>query len=106
MLHCGRPMRFANDMYQAELAEVSHLEYINHLKTLTTKLYTAARSAQRIAQHESAHYFNKKHGIKRDIRTDDLVLKKHLPSAAQVLRSVSCSPNYIKNTEKMSKTMP
>jgi hypothetical protein len=79
MLHCGRPMRFANDMYQAELAEVSHLEYINHLKTLTTKLYTAARSAQRIAQHESAHYFNKKHGIKRDIRTDDLVLKKHLP---------------------------
>ena len=79
MLHCGRPMRFANDLYQTELADVSHSEYMNHLNTLTTKLYLAARTAQRIAQHESAHFFNKKHGIKRDIRTGDLVLKKHLP---------------------------
>ena len=79
-IHCGRTMRFPRDLFEKDLADVTHTEYAKHLNELTTSLWIRARNAQRIAQIESAHYYNLKHGIKRDIRVGDLVLRKKIPT--------------------------
>ena len=69
-------------MFESEVAATSHEEYIQHLSELTTKIWTKARLAQRLAQEEAAHYYNRKRGIKRDIGVGDLVLRKALPRHA------------------------
>jgi hypothetical protein len=79
-IHCGRAMRFPRDLFERKLAHVTHTEYANHLRELTGTLWTQARNAQRIAQLESARYYNAKHGGKSDIRVGDLILRKKIPT--------------------------
>lgn len=79
MIHCGRAMRFPRDLFEGSVADITHESYVNHVRDLTQTLWRQARNAQRIAQHEAAHYYNKRHGIKRDIGTGDLVLRKKIP---------------------------
>ena len=81
LLHLGRECRFPTDIFEKKVAATTHTEYVNHLNELTTSLYQEARSAQRIAQMEAAYYYNLKHGVIKDIKTGDLVLKKNLPTA-------------------------
>jgi hypothetical protein len=80
LLHSGRVMRFPHDLYEGNVAQVSNSEYINHIKELTTTIWSMARNAQRISQLEAAHYYNIKHGIKHDIGTGDLVLRRKIPT--------------------------
>ena len=73
-------MRFPHDLYEGKVAQVSHSDYINHIKELATTIWSQARNAQRISQLEAAHYYNIKHSIKRDKNTGDLVLRRKIPT--------------------------
>ena len=73
-------MRFPHDLYEGKVAQVSHSDYINDIKELTTTIWSQARNVQRISQLEAAHYYNIKHGIKRDVGTGDLVLRRKIPA--------------------------
>jgi hypothetical protein len=79
-LHCGRTMRFPRDLFEKDLADVTHTEYSQHLNQLTKTIWKQARNAQRIAQLESARYYNQKHSIKKDLRVGDLVLRQKIPT--------------------------
>ena len=81
LLHMGRECRFPTDLFEKNVVGTTHTEYVSHLNELTTSLYQEARSAQRIAQMEAAYYYNLKHGVTKDIKTGDLVLKKNLPTS-------------------------
>ena len=61
------------------MAELSADEYVKNLGILSAKVWQSARAAQKIAQLDSSKYYNKKHGIKKDIRTGDLVFKTEIP---------------------------
>jgi hypothetical protein len=76
-MESGRDMRFPHDMFESKTAELTVTEYVKHLEELTSIIWKKATNAQRIAQEDAARYYNKKHGIKRDIRAGDMVLKRH-----------------------------
>ena len=52
---------------------------MQHMKELMSKVWEQARVAQMIAQEESAHYYNKRHGIKRDLRQGDEAFVRNIP---------------------------
>ena len=73
-------MRFPTDVFNGtHKAELSADEYVKNLGILSTKVWQSARAAQKIAQLDSSKYYNKKHGIKKDIKTGDLVFKTEIP---------------------------
>lgn len=76
-MESGRDMRFPHDLFETSTAELSTTEYVKHLSELTTKVWKVATNAQRIAQEDASRYYNSRHGIKRDIRAGDMVLKRH-----------------------------
>ena len=79
MLHFGREMRFLTDAFSSTTVAVSPEEYVHHVQQQMQAVWQAARTAQQIAQDESAHYYNLKHGVVRDIAQGSHVFKWKLP---------------------------
>ena len=80
LLHLGREMRFPLDVFDGSTSiETSPSEYADHIRELMQKVWEQARVAQMIAQEESAYHYNKKHGIKRDLRQGDEVFVRNIP---------------------------
>ena len=79
MLHFGREMRFPTDAFSSTTVAVSPEEYVHHVQQQMQAVWQAARTAQQIAQDESAHYYNLKHGVVRDIAQGSHVFKWKLP---------------------------
>ena len=98
LLHLGRESRFPTDLFEKKVAKTTHTEYVSHLNELTTSLYQEARSVQRIAQMEAAYYYNLKHGLTKDIKTSDLVLKKSLPTLRLIFLLI-CSQDAVGRTK-------
>jgi hypothetical protein len=59
--------------------DTSATEFVDHTRKQMEAVWQEARVAQMIAQEESAYYYNKRHGVIRNICQGDKVFVKDLP---------------------------
>lgn len=79
MLHLGREVRFPLDVFENEVIQNTPNEFTDHMQEMMRTVWTQARVAQSVAQEESAHYYNLKHGVIRDYTVNAKVFKRKLP---------------------------
>ena len=80
LLQIGRDIRFPLDVFNGSaVIDTSATEFVDHTRKQMEAVWQEARVAQMIAQEESAYYYNKRHGVIRNICQGDKVFVKNLP---------------------------
>ena len=77
-LHMGREVRFPLDVFDGTAADLTPHEYAAHVRESMRAVWKIARLAQEVSQEETAKYYNKKHGVLKDIVQGSMVLRQKI----------------------------